>query len=91
MEKKPLQFIKYATVARANEQQRLLESIVQENLTSYEFDKLAVRALSGGYVAYEYKDYIYANSVTTNLKGYITALYNFDNLRIDNEYYESLS
>ena len=91
VEKKPLQFMKYTPVARANEQQRLLESIVQENFTSYEFDKLAVRALSGGYVAYEYKDYVYANSVTTNLKGYITALYNFDNLRIDNEYYESLS
>ena len=91
VEKKPLQFMKYAPVARANEQQRLLESIVQENFTSYEFDKLAVRALSGGYVAYEYKDYVYANSITTNLKGYITALYNFDNLRIDNEFYENLS
>ena len=90
VEVKPLQFLKYARVARANEQQRLLDSIAQDNLTSYDFDKLAVRALSGGYLVYEYKDYVYANSITTNLKGYITALYNFDNQRIDNEFYNNM-
>ncbi len=82
--------MKFARVARANEQQRLLDSIIQGNLVSYDFDKLAVRALSGGYVEYEYKDYIYANSVSTNLKGYITSLYYYDNQRIDNEFYNSL-
>ncbi|MBP3201911.1 MAG: hypothetical protein J6M39_09725 [Lachnospiraceae bacterium] len=90
VEIRPLQFLKYARVARANEQQRLLDAIAQENLTSYDFDKIAVRALSGGYLVYEYKDYIYANSITTNLKGYITALYNFDNQRIDNEFYNNM-
>lgn len=90
VETKPLQFMKYARVARANEQQRLLDAIAQDNLTSYDFDKIAVRALSGGYLVYEYKDYIYANSISTNLKGYITSLYNFDNQRIDNEFYNSM-
>ena len=90
VETRPLQFMKYARVARANEQQRLLDSIAQDNLVSYDFDKLAVRALSGGYLVYEYKDYVYANSISTNLKGYITSLYNFDNQRIDNEFYNSL-
>ncbi len=90
VEIKPLQFMKFARVARANEQQRLLDSIIQGNLVSYDFDKLAVRALSGGYVEYEYKDYIYANSVSINLKGYITSLYYYDNQRIDNEFYNSL-
>ncbi len=90
VETKPLQFMKYARVARANEQQRLLDSIAQDNLVSYDFDKLAVRALSGGYLVYEYKDYIYANSISTNLKGYITSLYNYDNQRIDNEFYNNL-
>ena len=91
VDKKPLQFMKYAEVARANEPQRLLTSIANDDLTRYDFDKLAVRALSGGYYVYEYKDFIYANSITTNLKGYITALYEFDNLRIDNKYYEEVS
>ena len=39
---------------------------------------------------WEYKDEVYANSISTNLKGYITSLYNFDNQRIDNEFYNSL-
>ena len=91
VEKKPLQFMKYAEVARANEPQRLMNAIANDELVSYDFDKLAVRALSGGYYVLDYKDYVYANSITTNLKGYITALYNYDNLRIDNKYYEELN
>ena len=91
VEKRPLQFMKYAEVARANEPQRLMTSIANDELIYYDFDKLAVRALGGGYYAFEYKDYVYANSITTNLKGYITALHEYDNLRIDNEYYEELN
>lgn len=91
VEKKPLQFMKLATVARANESQRLMNSIADDSYVAYDFDKLAVRALSGGYYVWEYKDFIYANSITTNLKGYITALYDYDNLRIDNKYYEELN
>ena len=83
--------MKYAEVARANEPQRLMNAIANDELVSYDFDKLAVRALSGGYYVLDYKDYVYANSITTNLKGYITALYNYDNLRIDNKYYEELN
>lgn len=90
VDKKPLQFMKYAEVARANEPQRLMNSIANDDVVSYDFDKLAIRALGGGYYVYEYKDYIYANSITTNLKGYITALYHYDNLRIDNKYYEEI-
>ncbi len=84
-----LQFMKYARVARANEPQRLMIAVAQDNLTEYNFDELAVRALSGGYLVYDYKDYVYANSVTTNLKGYITSLVEYDNQRIDNEFYNS--
>lgn len=91
VEKRPLQFMKYAEVARANESQRLLTSIANDELVYYDFDKLVVRSLSGGYYTFEYKDHIYANSITTNLKGYITALHEYDNLRIDNEYYEELN
>lgn len=90
VEKKSLQFMKYAEVARANEPQRLMTSIANDELTSYDFSKLAVRALGGGYYVYDYKDYIYANSITTNLKGYITALHHYDNLLIDNKYYETI-
>lgn len=91
MEKRPLQFMKSAAVARANEAQRLMNAIADDSYVAYDFDKLAVRALSGGYYVLEYKDYIYANSITTNLKGYITALYDYDNLRIDNKYYDELN
>ena len=80
-----LQFMKYARVARANDLKRLMIDVAGESLTEYNFNELAVRALSGGYIAYDYKDYISANSVTTNLKGYITSLTNLDNQRIDIE------
>lgn len=90
VEKKPLQFMKYAIVARYNEPQRLMTGIANDGLLSYDFLKLAVRALSGGFYVYEYKDYIYANSISTNLKGYITSLYYYDNLRIDNRYHDTL-
>ena len=80
-----LQFMKYARVARANDLKRLMIDVTGDSLTEYNYDELAVRALSGGYVTYEYKDYIYANSITTNLKGYITSLTNLDNQRIDIE------
>ncbi len=86
-----LQFMKYARVARANEAQRLMDAVANDNLVEYNFDELAVRALGGGYLVYEYKDFIYANSVTTNLKGYITSLTYYDNQRIDNKFYDSLS
>ena len=86
-----LQFMKNARVVRANDPLRLMISVAQDSLTGYNFDELAVRALGGGYITYEYKDYVYANSVTTNLKGYITALTYFDNQRIDNEFYETLN
>ena len=90
VEKEPLQFMKNARVARANEPQRLMTAVANETLTEYNFDEIAVRALGGGYLVYEYKDYIYANSITTNLKGYITSLTNYDNQRIDNKFYDSL-
>ena len=80
-----LQFMKYARVARANDLKRLMIDVAGDSLAEYNFDELAVRALSGGYVTYEYKDYVYANSITTNLKGYITSLTNLDNQRIDIE------
>ncbi|MBR1455039.1 MAG: hypothetical protein IJ593_10435, partial [Lachnospiraceae bacterium] len=89
--KHKLQFMKNARVAQANDSLRLMISVAQDSLTSYNFDELAVRALGGGYVTYEYKDYVYANSITTNLKGYITSLTHFDNQRVDNEFYETLN
>lgn len=91
VEKQPLQFMKFAEVARANESQRLLNAIANDEFKYYEFDKLAVRALSGGYYVIDYRDYVYANSIATNLKGYITALHEYDNLRIDNQYYNELN
>ena len=83
--------MKFAEIARANEAQRMMTSIANDELVYYDFDKMAIRALSGGYYAYEYKDYIFANSISTNLKGYITAAHEFDNLRIDNKYYAELN
>lgn len=90
VEKKPLQFMKYAIVARANESQRLMNAIINDDLKAYDFVDLAVRALGGGYYVHDYKDYVYANSISTNLKGYITSLYHYDNLRIDNRYHDTL-
>lgn len=91
VQKTPLQFMKLARVAEANEPQRLMSSVAQDDLVEYNFDDLVEKALCGGYLVYKYKDYIYANSITTNLKGYITSVTNYTNQRIDNEYYNSLN
>jgi hypothetical protein len=88
-ETKPLQFMNSARVTRANEPQRLMIDVIEDKLLEYNFGDIAVRALGGGYLVIDYKDYIYANSVTTNLKGYITSLTEYDNQRIDNEFYNS--
>ena len=59
-----------------------------ENLT---LDNELIKLAQDYSAVLAYKDYVYANSITTNLKGYITALHEYDNLRIDNEYYEELN
>ena len=89
VETKTLQFMQAARVPRANEVQRLMIDVIEEKLTEYNYGDIAIRALSGGYLVMDYKDHVYANSITTNLKGYITALTDFDNQRIDNEFYNS--
>lgn len=85
-----LQILNNARVSRANDIIRLMLAVAEDNLVEYNYGDLAIRALGGGYLVYEYKDYVYANSVTTNLKGYITSLTEYDNQRIDNEFYNSL-
>ena len=85
-----LQFMKLTRVTRANDPKRLMLAVGEDNLTEYNYNEIAVRALSGGYLVFDYKDYVYANSVTTNQKGYITSLTHYDNQRIDNEFYNSL-
>lgn len=91
VETRPLQFMKACRVSEANDTFRLLNSVINENLQEYRFGDIAEKALCGGYLTYKYKDYVYANSVTTNLKGYITAMTEYTNQRIDNEYYKTLN
>lgn len=90
IEKRKLQFMKHCRVAEANDSFRLMSSVVNDELVSYEMNDLVEKALCGGYVVQEYKDYVYANSVYTDRKGYITSLINYTNQRVDNEFYDSL-
>ena len=80
-----LQFMKYTRVARADDVMRLMLDVAGDYLIEYNFDELVAHEPDTGYINYEYKDHIYANSVTTNLKGYITSLTNYNNQRIDIE------
>ncbi|MBO6134412.1 MAG: hypothetical protein J6O09_01375 [Lachnospiraceae bacterium] len=86
-ESKELQIMSNARVVRANDMIRLMMDVSSDSLTEYNYGDLAVRALSGGYLVQEYKDYVYANSISTNLKGYITSLTEYDNQAIDIEFY----
>lgn len=88
VEKRVLQFMKNAMVARSAEPQMLMDSIANDQFMAYNFDALVIRAMGGGYYEYDYKDYIFANSITTNLKGYITALYDYSDLALEIEYYQ---
>ena len=52
-------------------------------------DEIVERALGGGFVIDEYKDYIYANDIYVNLKGYITSLIEYDRQHSDVEFYKN--
>ena len=91
VENKTLQFMKLAEFGVANDIQRLTNTIASnEDFQLYTFDKMATRALSGGYYLEAYKDYVYSNAITTNHKGYVTGIYHYDNLIMDNAYYQAL-
>lgn len=89
-EMKPLQFMRLCRVTEANDDFRLMKSVVDKNIEEYKFNEFVNRAMCGGYVTYKYKDYVYANSITTNLKGYITALTEYSNQCIDNKFRETI-
>lgn len=91
VETKPLSFIKYCRVVCANEPMRLTQDMSLDRLEEYAYNDIAERALCGGYLVAKYKDYIYANQITTDRKGYITSLIDYNNLCIDNEFRKSLS
>lgn len=90
VETKPLSFMKYCRVTSANEPMRLTQSFSLDKLEEYAYNDIAERALCGGYLVYKYKDYIYANQVTTDRKGYITSLIDYNNQCIDNEFLKNL-
>ena len=85
VETKPLQFMKYARASYAIDQYSLLSLVSQDAFMDYDFHEIAIRAMGGGFVAYEYMDYVYANSIGTNKKGYITQLTDYSNQRTDKE------
>ena len=82
-----IQFMKYAFVAKSSIPERLYQNIISKRTTNtYYMNDFAIKAQTGGYLVEEYKDTLYANSIYTNLKGYITQCLYFDNFNMDNEY-----
>ena len=83
-----LQFMKYALVVKGSSPDRFYQSMISNNFSTknYYMNDLAIKAQTGGYLVEEYKDELYANTVYTNLKGYITQCLYFSNLNYDNEY-----
>ena len=92
-----LQFMKYAFVAKGSSPDRFYQSMISSNFSSknYYMNDLAIKAQTGGYLVEEYKDVLYANTIYTNLKGYITQCLYFSNLNMNidytNEYRDILS
>ena len=83
-----LQFMKYAFVAKGSSPDRFYQSMISNKFSTktYYMHDLAIKAQTGGYLVEEYKDELYANTVYTNLKGYITQCLYFSNLNYDNDY-----
>lgn len=76
----------YARIAEGINAERLVTAIMQTGTNDYIIDDIVDRVEGGGYLVDQYKEYIYANAVYTNLKGYITTALNYTALFIDNEY-----
>lgn len=91
VETKPLGFMKYCRVTSAKEPLRLIKDLSLNRLKEYYYNDLAERAFCGGYLIEKYKDYIYANQITTDRKGYITSLIDYDNLCTYNEFLKDLN
>lgn len=85
--KRPIRILKYARIAEGIDQERLVTSIMQGGgMQDYNIDEIVDKGQGGGYVADNYKEYIYANAVYTDLKGYITTAIKYNALYIDIDY-----
>ena len=76
----------YARIAEGINAERLVTAIMQSGSGDYIIDDIVDRVEGGGYLVDKYKEYVYANAVYTNLKGYITTALNYTALFVDNEY-----
>lgn len=76
----------YARIAEGINAERLVTAIMQTGTGDYIIDDIVDKVEGGGYLVDKYKEYIYANAVYTNLKGYITTALNYTALFVDNEY-----
>ena len=76
----------YARIAEGINAERLVTAIMQAGMGDYIIDDIVDKVEGGGYLVDKYKEYVYANAVYTNLKGYITTALNYTALFVDNEY-----
>lgn len=76
----------YARIAEGINAERLVTAIMQSGTGDYMIDDIVDKVEGGGYLIDKYKEYVYANAVYTNLKGYITTALNYTALFVDNEY-----
>ena len=76
----------YARIAEGINAERLVTAIMQAGSGDYIIDDIVDKVEGGGYLVDKYKEYVYANAVYTNLKGYITTALNYTALFVDNEY-----
>ena len=87
LENRPLRILKYSRIGEGIDAERLVTSIMQGGgMSDFIIDDIVDKVASGGYLNETYKDYIYANAVYTNMKGYVTTAINYTALYIDNEY-----
>lgn len=76
----------YSRIAEGINAERLVTAIMQAGVGDYIIDDIVDKVEGGGYLVDKYKEYVYANAVYTNLKGYITTALNYTALFVDNEY-----
>lgn len=83
-----IQIMKDARIAKGIDETRLVTQILREDegTKNYTINQIADAAMGGGYIAEDFKDEVYLNNIYTNLKGYITSGYLYEQMYIDIEF-----
>lgn len=80
-----VELMKGARIAKGIDETRVVTQILREDegTKNYSINEIADAAIGGGYISEDFKDEVYLNNIYTNLKGYITSGYLYEQMYID--------